>query len=856
MLYADRKIFFISKVLFMILTLVKKKFGVILLLLSLATIKLSAQSCFNVSAGNDTTLSCLTTCLTLKAKIPDIRTSETYQVISIPYKPYDYITPGGTTDPGVNADDRFSDSFALPFPFCFYGATYNKICVGSNGVITFDVLSNAKKFECFVLTAANRLPYAGGTPNNFSFYAPRASIFLAYYDMNPATSPPRNNKIEWRLEGTAPCRKFVVSFYNIGFFATTGCPNSNPLNLCTMQAVLYEGSGVIDVFYKNKPVCTASQNGLAIAGVQNWAQNQSISPPNTNCTVWSAVNQGYRYVPSGLGTLLNRVELYKNGTLISTGTTSPLGNGELEASFPNICQSEDSMSYVVRAFYKNCDNPAIETEGSDTIIVYKNIPSVKTELVNPRCNGNLGTITVLEPFSPPNYEYSIDGGLNWQTFQLFNVPAGTYTVMARLISSVCTSSQIVTISQPTAFQSFATNTTEVNCTNSAGTITVTSTGGTMPYQYSINAGVSWQSSNVFSNLAFGNYSIRAKDANDCLNFFPGNVLLIDTMNLDLGADSTICFGSSITLLPQTNTLTDKFKWTPAATLNYDNIKTPVATPTDTTKYYLTAKWGVCQRTDSVTVRVLHKPLPNAGRDTIICNKTTAILFGSASNLSGTVNYSWAPAGTLSSPLTAVTAANPNSTQQYFLTVTDNYGCNFSVTDSVWVFMQDSVRAFAGNDTIAIINRQHQLFATGGASYLWSPATPLNNPFIQNPQAVLSNNTYFTVLVTDSIGCTGTDDIFVKVYEGPTYYLPNAFTPNGDGRNDVFFPTPVGIRSTDYFRVFNRYGQLMYQTKEYMQGWNGTIKGKPSASGTYVWMIKGIDKNGAVIEMKGTVILLR
>ena len=111
-------------------------------------------------------------------------------------------------------------------------------------------------------------------------------------------------------------------------------------------------------------------------------------------------------------------------------------------------------------------------------------------------------------------------------------------------------------------------------------------------------------------------------------------------------------------------------------------------------------------------------------------------------------------------------------------------------------------------------------------------------------------------ITDAIGCTDDDDIFIKVYEGPAYYLPNAFTPNGDGLNDVFLPVPVGIRSTDYFRVFDRYGAKMYETRQWMQGWDGTLKGKPASAGTYVWMIKGIDTNGSVVEMKGTVILLR
>ena len=171
-------------------------------------------------------------------------------------------------------------------------------------------------------------------------------------------------------------------------------------------------------------------------------------------------------------------------------------------------------------------------------------------------------------------------------------------------------------------------------------------------------------------------------------------------------------------------------------------------------------------------------------------------------------------------------------------------------------MQPLLVVFAGNDTNAIINRPHQMLASGGSNYVWSPAAPLNNPFIANPLATLSHDTYFTVLVTDAIGCQASDYVFVKVYEGPTYYLPNAFTPDGNGVNDIFRPVPVGIRSTDYFRVFNRFGQQMFETRQWMQGWDGTLKGKPAAAGTYVWAIKGIDKNGAVIEMKGTVILIR
>jgi gliding motility-associated-like protein len=830
----------------------KKFLSVFLILISASTLRLSAQSCFNVSAGNDTTISCLQACLNLKARIPDVRTSETYQVVSIPYNPYPYTTAGGTEDPLVYDDDHFSDSFFLPFTFCFYGKTYNKICVGSNGVITFDILQNANKIEGYVIAPGDTIWYAGSSPNvQVTYYAPKASIFLAYFDMNPLTSPPER-KIEWRVEGTAPCRRFVVSYYHIGNYDLGGCPNAT--NLCTMQAVLYEGTGIIDVFYENKPACTAYQGGLAIAGVQNWNQDQAVTLPGKNGTVWISKKEGYRYVPSGPGSLLNRVELYKNGTLVSTGTTTTLGNGELEALFTNVCQVEDSMSYVVRAFYKQCDNPAIETEGSDTIIVYKSLGAVAANLVDPLCNGNNGKITVTAPVGP-GIEYSIDAGVTWQVSPIFNVPAGTYTVLVRLTGSPCTSTKTFTITAPPALAVLS-NPSNSNCTGNNGSISITASGGTPAYQYSIDNGVTYQVSNQFLNLAPGSYNIVVKDANSCLKPFTQIISLIDTMRLELGPDATICVGSSVTLQPQTNPQTDTFKWTPAAGLDHDTAKNPIASPNDTTRYILTAKWGICQRKDTITVRVLHKPIANAGNDTTVCYKTNALLVGSASNLSGTVNYSWAPPDSLNTPNVSSTIARIDTTRKFTLTVTDNYGCSFSVSDSMWVFMMPPLVVFAGNDTNAIIGRPHQLLASGGANYAWTPAGPLNNPFIANPLAILFNDTYFTVQVTDAIGCKASDGVFIKVYEGPNYYVPNAFSPNGDGLNDVFRPIPVGIQSTEYFRVYNRYGELMFQTNKWLEGWDGMYKGKKAAVGTYAWMIKGVDKNGRIVEMKGTMILIQ
>ncbi|MGG9964511.1 gliding motility-associated C-terminal domain-containing protein [Ferruginibacter sp. SUN106] len=827
---------------------------VIIFFFDLVTV--SAQSCFNVNAGKDTTIQCNQSCLNLKAKIPSIRTSENYQVVPIDYTPYAFTSPAGNELNTLYLDDIFSTTIDLPFTFCFYGSNYNHLTAGSNGVLTFDVAGNSGTQEAYVINPGDKIPSNVGTPNNANiFYAPRASIFLAYYDMDPSlTASPPKKKIEWRLEGTAPCRKFVLSYYQIDYWIGSTCNNQTPRLLCTMQAVLYEGTGLIDFFYANKPACTAYQGGLAIAGVQNWAQNEAVTLPGKNGTVWTARNEGYRFVPNGSTSLLNRVELYKNNVLISVGTVNDLGTGELEATFNNICQAEDSMSYVVKAFYKQCDNPAIETEGSDTMIVYKTFNPLSTDVTNAKCNGANGTIMVTAPLGS-NVEYSIDNGTSWQTNPVFNKPAGTYTIIARLIGSTCNGTTTATITEPAALSAVS-GALDATCAGNDGTISIVAAGGTPAYTYSIDNGLTYQSSNIFT-VSAGNYNnIKIKDANGCIANSTATVILNDQMFLTLGNDTTICVGQSVTLAPQTNTGTDVFKWTPVTGLSAANIKNPVATPADTTHYILNASWGMCNRTDDIWIKILHKPVAFAGKDSSICYKTPAFLKGNATNLSGAVNYAWAPAANVTPANAANAIAKPDTTQLYTLTVTDNYGCNFTVTDDVLITMRPPVPAFAGNDTNAIYGIPHQLSGSGGKFYLWSPSTPLNNAFAQKPLATLYNDTYFTLTVTDDIGCTNTDDVLIKVYKGPTYYIPNAFSPNGDGMNDVFRPIPVGIAFTDYFNVYNRLGEMVFQSNQWLKGWDGTYKGKPAAAGTYVWLIKGMDKYGKVVEMKGTVILVR
>ncbi|MEO6549631.1 MAG: T9SS type B sorting domain-containing protein [Ferruginibacter sp.] len=266
----------------------------------------------------------------------------------------------------------------------------------------------------------------------------------------------------------------------------------------------------------------------------------------------------------------------------------------------------------------------------------------------------------------------------------------------------------------------------------------------------------------------------------------------------------------------------------------------------------------CFNIKPVAAVVYALPIVSAGRDTVICNQTVAFLHGNAvSSQAGAIVYSWSPAPGLSTPGSATTIARPGTSTIYTLSATVNYGvCSLTASDVVQVRMQPPVPAFAGNDTTAIEGIPHQLQASGGVNYLWFPPGSLNNPAIANPLAKLTQDTKFTVRVTDFAGCAATDTIIITVYPNIRYNLPTAFSPNGDGLNDVFRPLPIGIISTEWFRIYNRYGNLMHEAVNSLQGWDGYLNGKIQEIGNYVWAIKGIGKDGRVIQMKGNVVLVR
>jgi gliding motility-associated-like protein len=276
-------------------------------------------------------------------------------------------------------------------------------------------------------------------------------------------------------------------------------------------------------------------------------------------------------------------------------------------------------------------------------------------------------------------------------------------------------------------------------------------------------------------------------------------------------------------------------------------------------------------TDSLFVHLYKGALPQAmidPGDTTICYGKTAPLHALVTT--GT-DYTWVSHGPLSGgikgsiasvPFSIEVLASPEQTIDYILNIR-NDGCPLTVSDTFTVTVVPPIRVNPGNDTLVVVDQPLHFLATSSDAYKdeyqWTPATDLSNPDIADPIGLYGpdvSSISYLVIATDTFGCYGKDTVHVTIARAlPDFYLPNAFTP-GMNSNSLFRPVCIGISSLEYFRVFNRWGQLVYSTSQIGQGWDGRIQGKMQESNAYLWVLKGADYTGKVISKRGTMLLIR
>lgn len=238
-------------------------------------------------------------------------------------------------------------------------------------------------------------------------------------------------------------------------------------------------------------------------------------------------------------------------------------------------------------------------------------------------------------------------------------------------------------------------------------------------------------------------------------------------------------------------------------------------------------------------------------DATICQGETIYL-----NAGGGLAYQWIQdTATLSCINCTSPVATPNVTTVYSVKISDQYNCADTLSAMVTVNPLPNI-SITPNDTIVKYGTQLQMAASGAYTYAWTPSAFLDNPNSPAPLAMITQPTVFTVEGIDINGCVNIDSVFIDVDYGEVIGIPTAFTPNGDGKNDIFHIGNIQYQKLQEFRIFNRWGQEVFSTLDPKTGWDGTYMGQPQEIGVYNYIVRLAYPNGKVDVIKGNVTLIR
>ncbi|OQP63157.1 hypothetical protein A3860_25020 [Niastella vici] len=328
-------------------------------------------------------------------------------------------------------------------------------------------------------------------------------------------------------------------------------------------------------------------------------------------------------------------------------------------------------------------------------------------------------------------------------------------------------------------------------------------------------------------------------------------------NTFAGTDTFVCRGTPMLLKP-TGAL--QYTWQSTPDISCTQCATPLINPAASTTYVVT---GVsnhgCVKSDTIQVRV-RQPFTMQVQpgDTICAGEQTSLA------VTGADQYQWLPASGLNNTNTATPKASPTNTTIYTVIGRDNDHC-FSDTAQVKVEVYPIPYIFAGNDTTVNTGNAVPLSATYSKDVnklTWTPSNGLSCTNCATPMAAVQGTVTYRVTASNQGGCTASDDVTItSVCNGNNWFIPNTFSPNGDGMNDVFYVRGKGINMVHSLRVFNRWGQTVFEKQNFMandaaSGWDGKINGKPADSDVYVYIVELYCDNSNIIPYKGNVALIR
>lgn len=829
--------------------------------------------CPYVDAGPDQIYGCSQTCSNLTGSFFDIKEPTSYTVQSLPFTPPINYGAAGGTGVSVNTDDVWSGVINLPFPFCFYGVTYNSLLIGSNGNLSFATGS-----------AGGYCPWSYTATCPSTALTSAGNIFGVYHDIDPSVC----GNIKWYLTGSAPCRQFIVVFDNICHFSCNSKKSAHMM-------VLNETTNYIDVYVTKKETCSGWNGGRAIIGIQNPAGTVGITAPGRNSNVnWTVTTpEAWRFKPAGDS--LYSFKWYQDTTLI--GTTSTI----------NVCPTQQT-TYTAKFTYTPCGdtipvtltddvtvtppaNPLIFTGSPTSSLCLQSNGSVQLQatggagaysysndninfgsnsnfsglpagsytfyirdtancqstcnviiqdsstltgaidtIINPLCNGlATGEIDLTASLGNPPYSYIIGNGTPQTSPNFTGLTAGTYALTVK-DSEGCTVPLSATITEPTSVQISLDSVKSTTCNLPNGTFIVSTIGGTGTYMYSVDTFLNVSTTGIFENTYPGYFFINVADSNGCT----------DTMTVFVPAEPAVSASITTYQNPSCNGFSDgSFSvnaWggpTPY-TYTFNGATGSTATFTGLSagpqNVVVTDSLG-CQ--SSATIILADPPVLTVSIDptTVVCAGTPVSL--NAVTTGGTAPYLYVWNATLPGNPVSV---SPNTTTDYTVIVQDSHGCDTTATITQQILPVPAANATPSpNAGFAPLSVTFTNTSTNATTYAWdfgNGQTDITTTLASTSALYADTGTYNVVMIASNGICQSTWTETISVVPLLVVEAPNVFTPNEDGSNDgyqLIMRNATGIEAT----IFNRWGDVMVKINDVNYKWDGKSKsGAKASEGVY------------------------
>ena len=619
---------------------------------------------------------------------------------------------------------------------------------------------------------------------------------------------------------------------------TTTNVSCNGGNNGSASATPSGGVGPYTYSWNTVPVQTTSTATGLLAGTYNVTVTDfngctTVSSANITQPITLSISVSSSVNPTCFGSSNGSITVSASGGTIGYQYSLNGGPNQLSPTFNSI----GAGTYTITVTDANgCTSTTNATLTQPTAI------SSSSVISNVTCNGLCnGQITLVTNGGTGPYTYLWSNGQT--TNPATGLCAGTYSVNITDANGCTFTLSGMSVTQPNTLTVTTSATPPTICIGQTSTIGSNPSGGTSPYTFFWTSGATTQNTTV-SPLTTTGYTVQVTDANGCTATGTTTVTVNPPLTINATATpSTICAGSSTTL----NAIASggdggpyNFTWVPGG-----SGQTITVSPSNTTTYTVTVSDG-CSPNVTATVTVTVNPNPTVSYTTTPLSGCEPLTVTYTNTTPGVSNCTWTINGIPYNNCVVTETFTTQGTYNATLTVTDANGCTGTSTNVVANVYPIPTSIFSV--TPSVINIMEPTITLNNMSssgtYQWSFGDGNTSSMISPSHTYADTGSYnIQLIVTTQYGCSDTSAMTIYVNDLFAIYVPNAFTPNGDGNNETFTPVVTGYEFYEFW-IFDRWGELIYYSTNTGTPWDATYKNKLVQDGVYVWKVHAKEKDSA------------